>query len=108
MATTITPAAEVTNVLQTSEWSRHWQPAIRALHAVASLRLTVLLFALSIFLILVGTLAQVEMDIWAVIATYFRTWIAWVPVRILLPRTWFSFSASLPDALGFWFPGGKM
>ena len=41
--------------------------AIRALRVLASLRLTVILFALSLFLVLVGTLAQVDDGIWTVV-----------------------------------------
>ncbi len=37
----------------------------------ASLRLTVALFGMGIFIILVGTLAQVEKDMWDVIDDYF-------------------------------------
>ena len=42
------------------------------LRPFASLRLTVALFAMGIFIILVGTLAQVEKDMWDVIDDYFR------------------------------------
>ena len=51
----------------------------RALSVVASLRLTVVLFRLSIFLIFVGTLAQKDQDVWRVVNdTYFRVWFAQV------------------------------
>ena len=55
--------------------------------ALASLKLTVALFALSIFLVLAGTLAQVEMDIWQVIHHYFRCGLTWIPFRILIPKS---------------------
>ena len=55
----------------------------------ASLKLTVALFAFSILLIFIGTLAQVTMDMWEVISLYFRSWIAWVDVSVLFPRSWF-------------------
>ena len=58
----------------------------RVLIALASLRLTVTLFVLSIFLIFAGTLAQVDQDIWDVMNQYFRAWIAWVPFQIFFPR----------------------
>ncbi len=65
----------------------------------ASLRLTVLLFALSIFLVLAGTLAQIDHDIWFVVHRYFRTLIAWIDVQVFFPRAW--------DMAGvFPFPGG--
>lgn len=83
----------------------------RLAHAIfdplASLRLTVVLFALSIFLILVGTLAQVEKDIWDVITLYFRCWLAWVPFQAFFPPSFFEGQPpTIPG--GFWFPGGKV
>ena len=59
------------------------------LKTLASLRLTVALFALSIFIIFVGTLAQVDMDMWEVIEKYFRSYIAMVDLQVFFPRTWF-------------------
>ena len=55
----------------------------------ASLRLSVVLFALAILLIFIGTLAQVTMDMWEVISLYFRAWLAWVDVTVLFPASWF-------------------
>jgi ABC-type transport system involved in cytochrome c biogenesis permease subunit len=66
---------------------------------LASLKITVVSFALAIFLILAGTLAQIDKDIWQVMGEYFRTPIAWIPFRIFVSR-----SIDLPG--GFWFPGG--
>jgi ABC-type transport system involved in cytochrome c biogenesis permease subunit len=69
------------------------------LSVFASLRLTVALFALSIVLVLVGTLAQIDHDIWFVVHEYFRTWIAWVDFQVFFPRDW--------HVVGmFPFPGG--
>ena len=39
---------------------------------LASLKLTVVLFVMSIFIVLAGTLAQTEKDIWQVMHDYFR------------------------------------
>jgi ABC-type transport system involved in cytochrome c biogenesis permease subunit len=70
---------------------------------LASLRLTVALLGLSIFLVLAGTLAQVDYDILHVLHNYFRAWIAWIELRIFFPRAWgISSSAVFP------FPGGKL
>ncbi len=55
----------------------------------ASLKLTVVLFALAILLIFIGTLAQAAMDMWEVISLYFRAWISWIDVSVLFPRSWF-------------------
>jgi len=63
--------------------------AALALKPWASLKLTVALFALAIILIFVGTLAQVKMDMWEVISLYFRSWLAWIDVAVLFPKSWF-------------------
>ena len=44
------------------------------MRALASLKLTVTLFALGIFVILVGTLAQQEANIGQVVNDYFHSW----------------------------------
>lgn len=64
-------------------------PMQRALRFLGSLQLTVTLLCLSIFLVFVGTWAQVNSGIWTVMDQYFRCWVAW---------------------LGGWcpFPGGKL
>jgi len=67
--------------------------------AFASLRLTVVLFALSIFLVLAGTLAQIDHDIWFVVHEYFRTWIALIDLQVFFPR-------DLKIGGVFPFPGG--
>ena len=50
--------------------------------ALASLRLTVVLFALSIFLVFAGTLAQVDHGVWDVVNhSYFRVWFAYIELQ---------------------------
>ena len=66
---------------------------------LASLRLTVTLFALSIVLVLAGTLAQIDHDVWYIIHNYFRTFFARIPLQVFFPR-----ALEIPGA--FWFPGG--
>ncbi len=56
---------------------------------LASLKLAVVLFALAIVVIMVGTLAQVERDIWQVLEDYFKPWVIWIDVPLLCPRSWF-------------------
>lgn len=80
-----------------------------ALAVLASLRLTVVLFALSIILVFVGTLAQKDHDVWFVVQDYFRTWFAWVEfvtferlVQIFAKRVEWNLAG------GFFFPGGKL
>lgn len=107
-----------------------WSGVTRVLEPIASLRLTVVLFALSIVLVLAGTFAQVDKDIWEVIGQYFRCWFAWIPFAIFFPP---SFVPETPEATadvtalgracislmqglkhlaeacgGVWFPGGKL
>jgi ABC-type transport system involved in cytochrome c biogenesis permease subunit len=81
----------------------------RVLAVLASLRLTVALFALSIILVFVGTLAQKDYDVWYVVQAYFRTWFAWVEfvtferfVQIFFKSVEWNLSG------GFYFFGGKL
>jgi len=67
---------------------------------LSSLRLTVVLFALSIFLIFAGTLAQVHEGIWTVVDKYFRSTVVTIDFQIFVPQS----IAEVPGA--FWFPGG--
>lgn len=71
---------------------------------LASLRLTVVLLTLGMYLIFVGTLAQVEAGIWQVISEYFRSWIVQVPFDVfralLYPGSENTWPGSHP------FPGG--
>ena len=62
---------------------------------IASLRLTVTLFALAIMLIFFGTLAQVGKDSWAVMDLYFRCATAWVPFQIFFPKVFFPEMAAI-------------
>jgi len=92
------------------EASPRQRPSASWLEALASLRLTVLLFALSIVLVFVGTLAQVDHDIWYVVRTgYFRVWFAWFEFqafdRLVLM---FTKGEAQPIPGGFWFPGGLL
>src|SRR5262245_16234028 len=58
-------------------------PVRQVLAVLGSLRLTVALLGMSIFLVFVGTWAQVNNGIWTVMEQYFRCWIAtlggWIP-----------------------------
>ena len=72
---------------------------VSAVAGLSSLRLTVVLFGLSIFLVFAGTLAQRYHDIWFVVHYYFRTLIAWIDVKVFFPTDW-EVSGVFP------FPGG--
>jgi ABC-type transport system involved in cytochrome c biogenesis permease subunit len=94
------------------------------LEPLASLKLTVVLFAMAIFIVLAGTLAQVEKDIWGVIEEYFRidfsrVWsrefpwfdvrqfFVWVRGQIFLPPAFFvEGPPELDPRVGLWFPKG--
>jgi hypothetical protein len=72
------------------------------LTAIASLRVTVVLFALAIFLVFCGTLAQVDAGIWTIMTKYFRSKLfVLIPFQIFFPRT--------IEVPGFFpYPGGWM
>jgi len=57
----------------------------RVLQVVASLRWTVALFALAMVVIFLGTLAQTRYGVWRVIDEYFRSFVAWVDLGLMLP-----------------------
>src|SRR5262245_51767363 len=61
------------------------------MRALASLKLTVALFALGIFIIYLGTTAQQQADIWQVVRDYFNAWVMWVDVNLLFPKAFFPF-----------------
>lgn len=73
------------------------------LAGISSLRLTVTLLALSLVLIMAGTLAQIDRDVWYVLHDYFRVWIARIELKVFFPR-----SMQFPDWAAFYYPGGKL
>lgn len=94
---------------------------VRALFAVlkplASLRLTVALFLLAIFLVFAGTVAQMHDDVWIVLHEYFRAWAAKVKVQPFLDFAGIFFANPACERLFgsaenwksdgyFYFPGG--
>ncbi len=72
-----------------------------ALKGLASLKLTVVLLALSAVLVFIGTLAQVHLGIWTVVHTYFRSLFVWVPLAVFFTPT-----HNMNRWLGFPYPGG--
>lgn len=56
----------------------------RILKPLASLKLTVFLFVLSILLVFFGTMAQIDAGIGTVMKNYFRWWWVWVPWQLLV------------------------
>ncbi|MBI1314434.1 hypothetical protein GC176_24335 [bacterium] len=88
----------------------------KLLKPMASLKLTVFLFGCSMILVMAGTLAQVDLDIWDVVREYFRCWLAWVPVRVWYPLfARIEFFEPIKNLLeqsdprvGIWLPGGYL
>lgn len=76
------------------------------LKALGSLKITVAMFALAIFIVLFGTLAQDEMDLAGVKREYFNCWIARVPLDVMFPVTLMPHDTPYFGGLGFYFPGG--
>lgn len=73
---------------------------------LASLRLTVVLLALAMVVIFVGTLAQTRLGVWQAVEQYFRSPVAWVDPGLFLPRAspdapprTFSFRIPIPGGL---------
>ena len=90
-------AATGDSVFQVLEW---------VLSPLASLKLTVVLFAFSLVIVLVGTLAQSEMNIWEVKSQYFESYVTYVEFNVLMPK---SFFPNRPDYSGGMFlPGGAL
>lgn len=79
------------------------------LRSVASLKLTVALFALSMMLVFFGTLAQVDEGIFTVLSKYFRCkFIAWIPFQIFVRfgQVFLGVSHEAELSGSFPFPGG--
>lgn len=83
MATTIgnTASPAATNSRARSGDLGAWGVIRKILLPLSSLRLTVVLLALAIFIVLAGTLAQTRADVWVVVRDYFRTSITWIELR---------------------------
>lgn len=82
-------------------------PVRQVLELLADLRITVVLFVLSLFIVFWGTLAQVDNGVWTVVAKYFRNWYVWVPLRVVFFNALDKSSAAIPFP-GGWLIGGAM
>lgn len=76
------------------------------LKMLGSLKITVAMFAMSIFIIFVGTLAQDDLDLASVKRQFFTCWIASIPFDVFFPRTLFKHTGEYAWGAGFYFPGG--
>ncbi|HZY85877.1 MAG TPA: cytochrome c biogenesis protein ResB [Gemmataceae bacterium] len=83
---------------------------MKLLKPLASLRLTVVLFLLSMVLVFCGTLAQVDDGIWVVLHRYFRCCLAWIPWQVFVRFGQVFFPFVFPKTMtvpgSFPFPGG--
>src|SRR5438132_11040220 len=71
--------------------------AVRAaLAPLASLKFTVALFAMAIFIVLAGTLAQTDKDIWQVVHEYFRSPVAKIDLQVFFPKAFFPSHPRVP------------
>ena len=132
MATQIKPEKLSKKAIQVGAASRSApSKLIRCLRVLASLKFTAVLLAMSVFIVLVGTLAQVERGIWDVVDNYFRidfhksslfvadfpfldlkSFFAKVEFRYFFPPQFFPINPNDPQAFphnisgGFYFPKG--
>jgi hypothetical protein len=81
---------------------------MKVLRPIASLRLTVVLFVLSMVLVFCGTLAQMDAGIWVVLSKYFRCCLAWIPFQVFVRfgQVFFGLPKTLTIPGSFPFPGG--
>ena len=76
------------------------------LKVLGSLRLTVVLFALSLVIVMVGTLAQDEMNMLEVKQRYFLSWIAPLHIDDFFPQAFYRHDTPIPGIIPM--PGGAM
>ena len=80
----------------------------KLMRPLASLKLTVALLSMATFLVLAGTMAQVNSDIWEVVEKYFRCNLAWIDLQIFFPPSFFPSKPNVPDWMVIPFPGGRL
>lgn len=80
----------------------------KTLKVLASLRLTVVLFVLSMILIFCGTLAMMDQGLFTVLSRYFRSGIAWIPLQtfVRFGQVFFGVPPNTQVSGSFPFPGG--
>jgi ABC-type transport system involved in cytochrome c biogenesis permease subunit len=83
-------------------------PLREVLRALASLRLTVVLFALAAVLVFLGTVAQADAGNWTVVKNYFRSAVVWVPFQVFVRfgQTFLFVPKDLEGVGSFPYPGG--
>ena len=85
-------------------------PFYSALKVLASLRLTVALFAISVVLVFFGTLAQKNTGIWTVVDNYFYSWVVKIDLNlpVQLGQVFLNFPTHWKLDGWFPFPAGKL
>lgn len=71
----------------------------RFIAMLASLKLTVVLLALAMVLIFVGTIAQTKLGVWQAVDEYFRSWIAMADPGLFVPMEESGFRVPIPGGL---------
>src|SRR5450759_1642076 len=56
---------------------------------LASLKITVTVLVMAIMLVVAGTLAQVDQDVFQVVDDYFRAPLAWIDLKVFFPPSFF-------------------
>lgn len=79
---------------------------VSILKAFGSLRLTVVLFAFSLVIVMVGTLAQDEMNMLEVKQRYFLSWVAPLHLDDFFPQAFYRHETPIPGIIPI--PGGAM
>jgi hypothetical protein len=100
-----TSSVASTAIRQRNDPFRYFYKCFKAL---ASLRLTVFLFVLSMILVFCGTLAMMDQGLFTVLSRYFRSGIAWIPLQtfVRFGQVFFGLSPNTQIAGSFPFPGG--
>ncbi len=84
-----------------------WDGLSKLIDPFASMKLTLVLLAMAIFLIFVGTLAQAKAGMWEAISKYFTAWFVWVELQVFFPKAWFpEWHEKFTPNMGFPFFGG--
>jgi len=84
---------------------------LRVLEPLADLRITVVLFVLSLFLVFYGTLAQQDRGTWTAVTQYFRSFYVFIPADIVFIKPIIRFEGHIPGYLpypGGWLLGGAL
>ncbi len=111
MSTTILPG----DVSSTDNADHQENPvsavAWKCVDVLASMKLTVVMFLMGMFVVFVGSLAQARHDVWQVVHQYFRTYVAWIDMADFFPPSMFPELVSFDwNSLGLFrflpFPGG--